>query len=42
MSIRFVALETDAVRALQAGGPDANGQSPERHVSQGGVINSSR
>lgn len=37
MSIQFVALETGAVRALQAGAPDANGQPPESHVSQGSV-----
>jgi hypothetical protein len=35
MSIRFVALETDVVRALQVGGPDANGQAPEREISPG-------
>jgi hypothetical protein len=35
MSIRFVALETPVVRALQQGGRDANGQSPEREVSPG-------
>jgi hypothetical protein len=29
------ALPTDAVRALQAGGPDANGMPPERSVSDG-------
>ena len=29
------ALLTDAVRALQAGGPDANGMPPERSVSDG-------
>src|SRR5262245_24179033 len=33
MSIRFVALETAVVRALQRGGPDANGQAPERRIS---------
>jgi hypothetical protein len=38
MSIRFVALETGAVRALQAGGPDANGQAPEREVSPGNGV----
>jgi hypothetical protein len=38
MSITFVALETDVVRSLQAGGPDANGQLPERHVSNGGGV----
>ena len=35
MPIRFLSLATDLVRALQAGGPDANGQSPERHVATG-------
>ncbi len=35
MSIRFVALHTDCVRALQGGGPDANGHTPERHISDG-------
>jgi Protein of unknown function (DUF1203) len=35
MSIRFVALETSVVRTLQKGGPDANGQAPERRVSSG-------
>jgi hypothetical protein len=34
--MRFVAIPTDAVRAYQAGGPDANGQVPERKVSDGG------
>jgi hypothetical protein len=34
--IRFTALPTETVRALQAGGPDANGQVPERQVSDGG------
>ncbi|TDQ81060.1 uncharacterized protein DUF1203 [Dongia mobilis] len=34
-AIKFVSLPTDLVRALQAGGPDANGQVPERHVSDG-------
>lgn len=33
--LRFIALPTDVVRRLQAGGPDANGQPPERHVSDG-------
>ena len=32
---RFVALPTDSVRALQAGAADANGQPPERRVSDG-------
>ena len=34
--MRFVALSTDVVRAYRAGGPDANGQVPERRVSDGG------
>ena len=33
--ITFVAMPTDQARALQAGGPDANGLSPERAVSNG-------
>ena len=35
MPIRFQPVATDLVRTLQAGGPDANGQRPERHVSDG-------
>jgi len=35
MALKFTALPTDAVRALQAGGPDANGQTPERQISDG-------
>ena len=35
MTIRFIALPTEEVRALQAGGLDAHGQVPERHVSDG-------
>ena len=31
----FEALPTDLVRALRAGGPDANGQTPERVISDG-------
>ena len=38
MSIKFIALETSIVRALQEGGPDANGQVPERQVSPGSGI----
>ena len=34
-SIRFVALPTALVTALQAGGPDANGQTPEHSISNG-------
>ncbi|HKJ63709.1 MAG TPA: DUF1203 domain-containing protein [Hyphomicrobiales bacterium] len=37
MAIRFVALETSIVRNLQAGGADANGHPPERHISTGGA-----
>ena len=38
MPVRFVALETSLVRNLQAGGTDANGQTPERHISPGSGI----
>jgi len=38
MSIRFVALESELVKSLQAGGLDANGQKPERHISPGGMM----
>ena len=34
--MRFQAIPTEVVRAYQAGGPDANGQKPERAVSDGG------
>lgn len=34
--MRFQAIPTDVVRAYQAGGADANGQVPERKVSDGG------
>lgn len=34
--MRFVAIPTNIVRAYQRGGPDANGQAPERQVSDGG------
>lgn len=34
-NIQFLPLPTEQVRALQAGGPDANGQTPERHISDG-------
>jgi hypothetical protein len=37
-AIRFLALPTDKVRALQAGGPDAYGNAPERRVSDGSGI----
>lgn len=35
MSIQFTPIPTDIVRAYQAGGPDANGQTPERQVAAG-------
>ncbi len=34
--LRYLGLDTPAVRAMQAGGADSNGQAPERHVSDGG------
>lgn len=36
MTLSFHALPTETVRALQSGQPDANGQLPERTVSDGG------
>lgn len=36
MAIRYTALPTDAVRALQRGGPDANGQPPELCAASSG------
>jgi hypothetical protein len=38
MSIRFVALETPLVESLQKGEADANGQTPERQVSDGAGV----
>ncbi|MBV6651879.1 MULTISPECIES: DUF1203 domain-containing protein [Hoeflea] len=38
MNIKFVALETETVRALQRGGQDANQQIPQRAISDGGAI----
>jgi hypothetical protein len=35
MSIRFTPIPTEILRAYQAGSPDANGQVPERQVSDG-------
>ena len=35
MTLRFSALPSDAVSALRSGGPDANGQAPERYISDG-------
>ena len=34
--MRFAPIPTDIARAYQAGGPDANGQTPERKLSDGG------
>ena len=34
-SITFITMPTDVARAHQAGAPDANGQKPERHISDG-------
>lgn len=36
MTVRFSPISTAVVRAYQAGGVDANGQLPERQVSDGG------
>ena len=33
--IRFTPIPTETVRAYQAGVPDANGQPPEHHISDG-------
>lgn len=38
MTIKFVALDTEIVRALQRGGTDANDQVPQRAISGGGAI----
>jgi hypothetical protein len=35
MTIRFIAMPTEEVAALQQGGPDAHGQTPERAISDG-------
>lgn len=32
---RFTSIPTETVRAYQSGAPDANGQLPERHISDG-------
>lgn len=36
--LKFIALATETARALQAGNPDANGQAPERQVSDGSAV----
>ncbi len=37
-TLRFIAMPTDEARAFQAGALDANGQVPERAVSDGGGV----
>lgn len=37
-SVKFVSMPTEVARAYQAGAPDANGQVPERHISDGDGI----
>ncbi len=34
--LRYLALDSETVESLRNGGTDANGQKPERHVSDGG------
>lgn len=34
-AIAFISMGTKEVRAFQVGAPDANGQAPERHISDG-------
>lgn len=36
MQIQFTPIPTPMARAYQSGAPDANGQAPEHHVSNGG------
>ena len=36
MTLHFTPIPTQTARALQSGAMDANGQRPERHVSDGG------
>ncbi len=36
--LKFIAVPTRTVRALQAGAADANGQAPERQVSDGSAV----
>ncbi|MEM7428761.1 MAG: DUF1203 domain-containing protein [Pseudomonadota bacterium] len=38
MMVTFVPLDSALVRKLQSGGPDANGQAPERQVSSGSGV----
>ena len=37
-AIRFTSLHTDQAQAYRAGAPDANGQVPEIHVSDGSGV----
>ena len=37
-TLRFVSMPTEQARAYWAGARDANGQTPERHVSTGGGV----
>lgn len=37
-AIKFVSMPTEIARAYQTGAADANGQSPERHISDGDGI----
>ncbi len=36
--LKFIALSTKTVRALQAGAADANGQAPERDISDDSAV----
>ncbi len=36
--LKFIALATETARTLRAGDPDANGQAPERQVSDGAAV----
>ena len=36
--LKFLALDTETARALQSGNPDANGQAPERQISDGSGV----
>jgi hypothetical protein len=34
-ALKFISMPTETARAYQVGAPDANGQEPERHISDG-------
>ncbi len=38
IGLKFIALATETARALQAGNADANGQAPERDISDGSAV----